>query len=262
MENKISHKDLRLLVSFIKMQLRDRFLGSAFGVIWAIVQPALMLSIFTFVFGFVFKAKLPGAETNLSYVIWLISGYGPWLAISEGLMSSTISVSANAQIVKNIPFKVELLPISGALMGGIPLLVSLIYLMVLLVFDGATLSLSWLVVPLYIVAQFIIIIALGLFLSGINVIARDISHLLPNLLLVVLFASPIFYQITVYPASIQAIMEFNPIYLLAEGYRQPLLYGNTPPIWQLLYCYFLGIVLLVAGVVFFRRIKRYFESRL
>ncbi len=69
----------------------------------------IMLGIFTFVFGYVFKSKLPGAETSLSYVIWLISGYGPWLAISDGISSGTSAITGNSGLVKNLSFKTELL---------------------------------------------------------------------------------------------------------------------------------------------------------
>ena len=113
-----------------------RFLGSALGIVWAAANPVLMLGIFTFVFGVVFKSKLPGAETSLSYVIWLISGYGPWLAIAEGLSTGTSAVVANSNLVKNLKFKTEILPIAGALTGIIPLLVAILYLMALLAIDG------------------------------------------------------------------------------------------------------------------------------
>ena len=84
--------DALRLLNFLKMGLRDRFLGSTLGLVWAIVNPLLMMGIFTFVFAFVFRSRLPGAETSLSFVIWLISGYGPWLAIGDSLATSTGSV--------------------------------------------------------------------------------------------------------------------------------------------------------------------------
>ncbi len=117
--------DVRFALLYLRIMFRDRFIGSSLGVIWAIASPVFLLGIFTFVFGFVFRAKLPGAETSLSYVIWLISGYGPWLSISEGISSSAGVIIANAPTVQwlVIPFVVLLLFI---LIIGIGFFVSVI----------------------------------------------------------------------------------------------------------------------------------------
>ena len=118
------------------MLFRDRFIGSSLGIVWAVVSPILMLGIFTFVFGFVFRSKLPGAETSLSYVIWLISGYGPWLSITESILSAAGSIIGGAQLIKNIKMKSELLAIASVAMGVVPLIVSLVYLTVLMFAEG------------------------------------------------------------------------------------------------------------------------------
>ena len=244
------------------MTLRDRFLGSKFGLVWAIASPVMMLSIFTFVFGFVFRSKLPGSESSLAYVIWLVSGYGPWLAISEGVMTATTSVTSSAQLVKNMKFKYELLPIAGGIMGLVPLAVAVGYLTVLMFFEGIYPAWSWTILPIVVVIQFILISGIGFFFAALNVFVRDIQHVLPNLLLIVMFSSPIFYAITAFPSIVQKPMAYNPIYLLAEAYRQPLLYGVMPPVWTLFYIAIIAAVLFVAGLVMFRRLSFHFESQL
>jgi len=244
------------------MSLRDRFLGSSLGMIWAIASPVLMLSIFTFVFGFVFKSKLPGAETSLSYIIWLISGYGPWLAISEGLTSSTMSVVANNAIVKNLSFKIEMLPISGGLMGIVPLAVSVVFLTGLIVADGQAPSWSWLFLLPAIVVQFVFVIGIGFFLAAINVFVRDVATALPNILMLILFFSPIFYSLSSFPPILKGISQFNPFYIMTEMYRQPLLYDQLPPFWSVIYLCLLASGIFVFGLKTFRRVKPYFDSRL
>lgn len=254
--------DLRLLGNLLQLNLRDKFLGSWLGRLWAVVNPLLMLGIFTFVFGYVYKAKLPGAETSLAYVIWLISGYGPWLSISEGLVSSTASVISNIGLVKNLAFKTELLPVAGALMGAVPLCVSLMYLGLLLAVSGVTPSWSWFALLLVAILQFILIAGIGLMLAALNVFVRDVALVLPNLLIIVLFATPIFYPLEAFPAILRPVFLANPIYLIAEGYRQPLLHDAWPSIWSLVYLAALSFVLFMAGLWMFRRVKDYFDSRL
>src|SRR6185437_8843173 len=75
-------------------------------------------------FTFVFPNRMPGQGGPLHFTIWLLSGYGPWLAINEGIAAATTSVTGNAGIVKNIAFKSEILPVVGAMLGTLPLLVS------------------------------------------------------------------------------------------------------------------------------------------
>ena len=84
-------RDLRLIVSFAKNNIRDKYLGTTLGGFWGVAQPLLMLAVYTFVFGFVFKARLPGADTTFAYAIWLISGYGPWMSIAEGTIAPIVN---------------------------------------------------------------------------------------------------------------------------------------------------------------------------
>lgn len=258
----LNRQDVRMAWNLFRMTLRDRFLGSSLGMLWAWTSPALMLGIFIFAFGFVFKAKLPGAETSLTYVIWLISGYGPWLAISEGLAASTTSVVANAGMIKNLPMKTELLPMAGALTGIVPLVVAIILNVALMGASGTTPSWSWILIPFAVLVQFMLVAGIGLFLAALNVFVRDVALVLPNALLILLFASPIFYQLEQFPPVMRTISQFNPFYALTEAYRQPLLYGQVPPLWQLIYVLCLTVMLFMLGLVFFRRLKSHFDSRL
>ncbi len=254
--------DARRLLNFLKMGLRDRFLGSTLGLVWAIVNPLLMMGIFTFVFAFVFRSRLPGAETSLSFVIWLISGYGPWLAISDSLATSTGAVTGNSGLVKNLAFKTELLPIAGSLMGVVPLAVSTCYLVTLLVLSGARPSLSWLAILLVLVLQFVFITGIGLCLAALNVFVRDTAMVLPNVLMILLFSSPIFYPLSEFPKVLQGVLQFHPFQVIAEGYRQPLLYRAWPAPWSLAYLAALSAMAFLGGLVFFRKLKGYFDARI
>lgn len=252
---------------FFVIGLRDRILGSKLGMIWIVLNPILMLSIFTYVFGFVLKSKLPGSEKSLSYVIWLISGYGPWLAISESIVSGTSSITSNSSIIKNISFKTEILPLSYSLMGSIPLVIGLIYVIILLFFESAfTEQLYFLPIMLVsilpvIVCQFFLSAGICFFLSSLNVFIRDVALFLPNLLIILLFATPIFYPITALPPLVQQIMWANPFFLISEGYREVILNHSFLSIGKFSYLFFISIVIFYFGLKFFRQLKSYFDSR-
>jgi lipopolysaccharide transport system permease protein len=257
-----NRSDARLALNFFKMGLQDRFLGSSLGAVWGILNPLVLLGLFTIVFGFVFNSKLPGATTSLGYVIWLISGYGPWLAVSESMSAAAQSVVGNVGLVKNLMFKTELLPIAATLVGMVPLLVATVYLSVLFGVDGRLPTYHWLVILPVIVCQFMFVAGLGLMLAALNVFVRDVGVILPNVLLVLLFASPIFYPITTFPPGVQHVLQLNPFYVLSEGYRQPILNDRFPPIWELLYLVGVAFGSLAVGLEFFRRMKSNFDGYL
>lgn len=254
--------DLRLAFNLFKMNVRDRYLGSSLGSFWAITNPLFMLALYTYVFGFVFKVRLPGAETTLTYVIWLISGYGPWIAMTEAIMGSANSVVGASGLVKNMAFKTELLPIAGALVGVINLIVSFAFLVALLVWSGSPITWHVVLLPLIIALQFFWIIALGMWMSAIAVFVRDILQILPTLLTALMFMTPIFYPFASMPPIIQDISLANPFYQIAEAYRAVLIGKALPSGSGLLYVLVLSGAVLHFGVRAFRRAKGHFDSAL
>ncbi len=255
-------RDLLMLGNLFKMNLSDRFLGSTLGLIWAILNPVLLIGIFCFVFTYVFPGRLPGQTGSLPYIIWLISGYGPWLALNEGLISATSSVVSGAGIVKNIAFKSELLPMVGALMGIVPLVVSMIALMVFTLAGGHLPSPAIAILPFSVILLFTFVSGAGLFLGALNVFLRDISLILSNILTIMLFVSPIFYPVESYPAMVRWLVVFNPFYVLAECFRLPIVNGVLPPLWMIVYMTGLSAGLFFGGLWWFRRLKSFFDTRL
>jgi homopolymeric O-antigen transport system permease protein len=253
--------DARLLWNFFAMSVRDKYLGSALGSMWAIANPLLMLSIYTFVFGYVFRLRAPGTDTTVSHTIWLLSGYGPWLASTEALMAGALSIVNSAGLVKNMAFKTELLPVAGVLTGLIPFAVCSSFLGILLL-AGA--GLSWhalLVIPLG-VLQFAFLAALSLFLSAASVLVRDVAIALPNLLTIILFATPIFYPLEGMPRIVQVISYGNPFFLISDAYRDALVYHQSPSLLGLLYIAALTLLIGAPGLALFRGLKGYMEARL
>jgi lipopolysaccharide transport system permease protein len=255
-------RDLGMLRSLLKLSLSDRFLGSALGLTWAVLSPLLLMGMFTFIFTFVFPGRLPGRPGTLPYVIWLLSGYGPWLAISEGLSLSTTSVVGNAGIIKNIAFKSEILPVVSTLIGVAPLLVALMVVLFLLIASGEPPGPAVMSLPIVVGLQLLLVSGIGLFLAALNVFVRDTALALPTVLTLTLFASPIFYPLTTFPKVIQAVLQFNPFYVLAACYRAPILEAALPPLWMLVYLAIISVAVFLGGLSWFRRLKSFFDARL
>lgn len=255
-------RDYGMLLNLFRMTIGDRFLGSSLGIVWAVLSPLLLMGIFLFVFTYVFPSRLPGRDGTLPFVIWLISGYAPWLGLSEGLSSATSSVVGSSGIVKNIAFKSELLPIVGAMLGLVPLAVGLILIFILQIGSGEGISLTIAVLPFVILLQFVFVAGMGLFLAALNVFLRDTALALPSILTILLFASPIFYPISAYPDAARRVLIYNPFYVLAELYRAPILHGAVPPMWMVVYLSLISAAIFIGGLWWFRRLKSFFDTRL
>ncbi|MEF8729091.1 MAG: ABC transporter permease [Accumulibacter sp.] len=252
--------DFRLLINLFRMNLRDRYLGSSLGSFWAVSNPLFMLALYTYVFGFVFKVRLPGSETTLAYVIWLITGYGPWIATTEAIMGAANSVVGASGLVKNLAFKTELLPVAGALVGAINLAVSFVFLLALLIWSGSPITWHVVFLPVVMLLQFFWIIALGMWLSAIVVFVRDILQILPTLLTAIMFVTPIFYPFESMPAIIQTVSSANPFYQISDAYRSILIGNHLPTYWGLLYVAAISFVVFYYGLSGFRRAKGSFDS--
>lgn len=258
----LGKREFQSILNFTKMNIRDRYMGSTLGSVWAIANPVILLGLYTFVFGFVFKARMPGASTTLEYAVWLISGYGPWLAITEGVVASTQSIVSNSGIVKNIAMKAEVIPISAALTGVVSLVVNFVFLLVLMASTQNFPTWHVLFLVPVVALQFLMIIGLGLFFSAVNVFFRDFGIVLPNLLTMILFATPIFYPLEAMPSALQFLANFNPIFIVADGYRKALIFHQIPNLPAVGLGLVFAFVVFILGLKFFRKLKGNFEAAL
>jgi lipopolysaccharide transport system permease protein len=258
----LTRRDVRLARNLLAMQVRDRYLGSTLGAAWAIANPLFMLVLYTFIFGFVLKVRLPGAETTFAYSLWLITGFGPWLATVEALTAATHSVVGASGIVKNLAMKTELLPIAATGVGLITLAVCLSFVVVLTVVDGRGVSMTIAWLPMIVAAHFALLAAIGLWLSAANVFVRDLGLALPNLLTIAMFATPIFYPLASLPPMLQRVTHANPFYVLFDAYRAVLLDHGAPSVAGLGYVAVLAAIVGAGGLVIFRRLKGQFSSML
>lgn len=258
----LSRNDVQLLLNLFRMNLRDRYLGSRFGTLWAVLNPLMLMLVYTFVFGFVFKAKAPGSETSLDYVAWLISGLGIWFAMNEAILNATHSLNANAGLIKNLSFRTELLPVAAASTGIAPVLVSVFLALILTLITGAALSWHIILVVFVILLGLALGAAIGFFTCIINVFSRDFGHGLPTVLLMIMFFTPIFYPIDSLPSVIQKITFLNPFYQVVDAFRKVLLENSLPNFVGIGYVICVIIGLSVVGTAFFRRMKTHCVNRL
>lgn len=241
-------------------ELKARYRGSALGFIWSLLNPLLMLAVYTFVFQVVLPNRSPGTSP---YALFLFCGLLPWNWLSAGLTDASSSLVTHGALLKKVLFPAEVLPAVSVLAQGVHFLLALPVLLGGLLLGalglfGARPSLGWplLQVPFLFVLQGIVILGLGLLLAGLTVHFRDVRDLLATLLTLWFFATPILYDLADV-ASPQAarLLSLNPAAPLFAAWRDALFFGRWVPPGTWGFLVLLAAVSFLAGAALFDRLR-------
>lgn len=218
---------------FVQMTLRgveSRYRGAFLGLIWSFARPLLMLSVYTFVFSVIFKSRWSGVESEVrgSFAIVMFCGLALFSQFSESVCASCACVSGQRNLVQQVVFPLEILPLSlvtSVFVQGIVWL--------LLLFAGTFLvfgHLHWTVVfvPLVLLPLYFLTIGFSLFFSALGVYMRDIGHFVPVVVQMLFFMTPIFYSLDSVPERFRVFLELNPLAMLVEESRKMVIYGQLP----------------------------------
>jgi lipopolysaccharide transport system permease protein len=234
-----------LVRQFTRREVEGRYKGSFLGLFWSFVNPLVMLLIYTFVFGVVFKSKWPNAKTgSLSeFAVTLFCGLIAFNIFGECIGRASTLVTSVPNYVKKVVFPLEILPISTL---GAALFHAGVSLSILL---AANLLLSgvlpWTIVLLPLVLLPLLFLTLGLtwFLASLGVFVRDIGYTVALVVQVLFFLTPIFYAVENIPEPYRSLINLNPLASVVEDFRRVVLWGVVPD-WGTL-----AILLLACGAV-------------
>jgi lipopolysaccharide transport system permease protein len=245
-----------LLFVLAGRDLKVRYKQSLLGVTWAILQPASLTFIFTLVFGYFMKAPSEGVPAPLFYYV----ATAPWTFFSAALAASVGSLVNNLSLVTKVRFPREVLVFAsiGALV--VDFLIALSLLPILLLLWPVPLGVSLLWVPVLIVLQLILTAGLGLIIAAGNVFYRDLRFLVALGLQLWIFASPVMYSVSNVPERFRGIYFLNPMAPILDGYRQTILFGNSPQLGWLGLAAGVSIVILVFGYWAFKRMEPAFAD--
>ena len=250
-----------LVWQLVRREVVGRYKGSYFGVVWALLQPLLMLAVYTFVFGMVFESRWQGASgSKLELAAILFSGLLVFNLFAECVNRSPLLMLENANYVKRVVFPLNILPI---VVMGSALFHATMSAAVLFVFMAVSLgSLYWssIFLPLVLMPLVLLVLGLSWALSALGVYFRDIHHGIGVLVSALLFLSPIFYPVSALPSSVQTYIFANPMAFIIEQVRSVVIWGGVPD-WGGLVVY-TGISALVAwlGFIAFERARTGFAD--
>jgi lipopolysaccharide transport system permease protein len=237
----------------IKVRYRQTLLGAA----WAIVQPFMTMVVFTVFFGRLAKMPSDGAP----YALFSFAALVPWTFFANGVAQSANSLIHSGNLITKVYFPRILVPMGRVLRGLPDLGLSLLVLLGMVWWYGLLeVRGRMLYLPALAFLAFVTALAVGLWLSALNVRYRDIQHAVPFLVQIWLFATPVAYPSSLLPEPWRTIYSLNPLVGVVEGFRWALLGSGRPPGLSLVFSTFAAVVLLVSGAYVFRRIERTFAD--
>jgi lipopolysaccharide transport system permease protein len=246
-----------LFYFFTWRDIKIKYKQTALGFLWAILQPLLMMTIFTFFFG---KAlNIP--SQNLPYPVYVFSGLLIWNLFSSGLTSASNSMVNNAQIIKKIYFPRLIIPISSILVALFDFFMAFtLFIVILIFYRQPVLWLAIFIWPMALVTGIMATMGLGTWLAALNVKYRDFRYVIPFLVQVLFFLTPVIYPLSVlkYPV-LQYILVCSPMYAAVELFRYPLT-GLVPDFYFLGASLISGVLLLWGGIYYFKRTEDFFAD--
>jgi len=249
-----------LLAQFTSRDFTSRYRGTYLGLVWSVLMPLVMVAMYTFVFGSIFKSRWGGGgDSSLFFAAALFAGLIPFNLFCDVLISSASLLNSNSNLVKKVVFPLEILPLSRTLASFGHALVGLLVLAVLAGSQG-TVGATWLYLPLIYVPFFMLCLGVSFLVSALAVFFRDINHLLGAVVSLCLFLSPIFYSMDAVPDSIRPIMTFNPLAIIAEQCRRIAIFGGAPQVGAVTILWGWALLIIAGGLWCFRKLKNSFAD--
>jgi len=241
--------------------IKVRYKQAALGIAWALLQPIMTMVIFAYIFGDRLGLSPDPGIPQALYPIFTFAGLLPWHLFQYGLQRSSVSLVMNANLLTKVYFPRLIIPFAAVLSGLVDFLFSLVVLAVLMLYFQVpfTLRLFWLV-PLTLLVV-LASLAVGLWLSALNVQYRDVQQAVPFVIQAWMWLSPVVYSVNTVAASPLARMVYslNPMAGVIQGFRWVLLNGS-PPDAMMAVSVVVVIVLLISGLFYFRRMERTFAD--
>lgn len=251
-----------LLWQFTVRNVELRHKGSHLGLIWSVFNPLLMMTVYVFIFGYVFKGSFHALEneTKLDYALGIFLGLAIFQLFSEVLSVSPTLIVSNPNFVKKVVFPLELLPAASVGSAVFHLLISLALVLVGAATLGPGLTANVLWLPLIVIPLVPLALGASWLFAAIGVFFRDINQLVTFLIMVLMYASALFYSQTILSPVAWSILRFNPLLLAVELARNAVLWHQPINLVHLGYVYGFAAVVCVLGYGLFRKMSPAFAD--
>jgi lipopolysaccharide transport system permease protein len=240
-----------LLYFFVWRDLKVRYKQTAIGAAWAILQPLLTMVVFSLFFGAL--AHIP--SNGLPYPIFYYSALLPWMYFAGALQNATSTMVDHQRVITKVYFPRLLLPMSAVVSGLVDLAIGFVVFLGMMLYYGIKPGRAILLLPFFLLLAVLTSLGVGLWLSALNAIYRDVRYVLPFLIQFWMFASPVAYPSTLVPARWRWLYSLNPMTGVIEGFRWALTGRGAPPSPLLAVSSAAVLVAVAGGVAYFRKME-------
>jgi lipopolysaccharide transport system permease protein len=240
-----------LIYFFVWRDIKVRYKQTAIGAAWAVLQPFMTMLIFSLFFGKL--AHIP--SLGLPYPIFYYSALLPWMYFSGALQNSTSSIVENQKLVTKVYFPRLSLPFSSVLSGLLDFAISFLMFVVLVIYYRVPPTKAIFLMPFFLLLAILTALGVGLWLSALNAIYRDVRYVVPFLVQFWMFASPVAYPSSLVPSKWRWLYGLNPMAGVIEGFRWSLTGRGTPPGRMMIVSCTMVLVLLLSGAAYFQKME-------
>ena len=221
-----------LLKQLVLREVRGRYAGSSIGFYWSVINPLIMLAVYTYVFSAILKIRMGDEPGITDYGLYLFCGFLPWNAFQETVQRSTTVILDNATLIKNLSFPSKVLPLSIGLNAIIQQVIGIgILIIVVAILLGFFPIHLWAAIPLMIF-QLMFSLGLGFLLCTLHVYLRDTSQFVAVFLLIWMFGTPLFYPEKMVPAGFRFLVDYNPMAYVVRMFREIFLKNTLPSLYD------------------------------
>jgi lipopolysaccharide transport system permease protein len=245
-----------LLYFLTKRQVQIRYKQSFVGIGWAVLQPLVLTFVFALFLG---RLARVGSE-GLPYPVFALTAFVPWLFFSQALSEATRSLVAESELLSKVYFPRIVIPVSRILSLLLDLVIALAVVLVVVFLYGVGLNSAAFLMPLFLVLAFATAVGIGVFLAALNVRYRDVQVIVPTLVLLWLFATPVVYPGSLVTGAWQYVYALNPLVSVIEGVRWTLLGTPAPEPAVIAISIGVAVVALLAAALYFSRTERSFAD--
>jgi lipopolysaccharide transport system permease protein len=245
-----------LLYFLVWREVKVRYKQTVLGVAWAVLQPLMTMAIFTVIFGMFVNVPSDG----LPYPLFTLVALLPWTYFSEAMTRSSVSLVGDAQLIRKVYFPRLIMPLAAVVSPAVDFLLAFILLLAMMAWYGVSPTWGIIMLPGFLLLGLLTALAVGLWLSALNVRYRDVRHTVPFLIQCWMYASPVAYPVSVVPEGWRVLYGLNPMAGVIEGFRWALLGKQSPDVGIMMVSVIAVIVLLIGGVIFFKHMEQTFAD--
>jgi len=249
-----------LLFQMVRRDFSQRFVGSAAGWLWGVIQPLVLLVSWVFVFRVCMRVPLPPESPTQNYPLFLFAGFLPWLLFQETVQRSASCLLDHKNLITKTVFPVEIVPVSIFLSSLVNHLIALALATSAIAIWDRHFSPTVFLLPAYMFLLGLLAIGVAWIVSSLNVYLRDTAQVLTVVLTFWFWFTPIFITESMIPERWRFVLHFNPLAFLVRAYRERLLSSAPPDLKEMAVIAAYGVAAFMAGGLFFRHLKRGFAD--